>query len=147
MISYPASRSARATTLRPRSCPSSPGFASRRRKALAISSIVSDDRGFAVLAVHAPQHPADLSQGHVGFDALQDRVHGVARAFGRTSQGVQTTPSPRSVAIAAYPLRACHLPALDIRIDAQDRDRPLFGYRKRVAADPDMLPTSDLPLV
>src|SRR5262245_4254665 len=45
MTSYPASASARATTLAPRSCPSSPAFATRMRSLRFTPEILSDSRG------------------------------------------------------------------------------------------------------
>src|SRR3990170_4667076 len=99
MTSKPASRSARATTLAPRSCPSSPGLATMILIfASAMSPIPyplsrhSDDRRLAVLTVHRAEDVADLADRDTGAHGVDDAVHGVLPRFGRAPQGVQRPP-------------------------------------------------------
>src|SRR5574337_1133200 len=104
MTSKPASRKARATTLAPRSWPSSPGLAiTIRIFGSVIDSILScphrrisrpklsstpvlpraswgdgsNDGRFLVLSVHGPKDVTDLADRRLGLHALHHLIHGV----------------------------------------------------------------------
>src|SRR5579884_198852 len=98
MTSMPASRSARAMILAPRSCPSRPGFATTTRifpatarsvtegpkshvrcqtPDVAASSRASEDGGLTPRAPHFAQRVAHLAHRHVGARGLHDRLHQV----------------------------------------------------------------------
>src|SRR4030042_5409148 len=82
MTSKPASLSAWATTLAPRSCPSRPGFA-MRIVAIFMFSPPSENRDARlVLAEDVPQSLTDLAQRGVDFHRLQNRGHEIIRGFG-----------------------------------------------------------------
>src|SRR4029077_9735831 len=86
MTSMPASRNARAITLAPRSCPSSPGLATSTRIRLFIQS---DRARFPIGAEHIPQSVTDFTERRVSADSVQNVRHGVFRTLGRASQGIQ----------------------------------------------------------
>src|SRR5207245_1193184 len=88
MTSMPASRSARAITLAPRSCPSRPGLATSTRIGL---FIWSDRARFLIGAEHIPQSVTDLTQRRVGADSIQDVRHRVLRTLSRAPETVQCT--------------------------------------------------------
>src|SRR5437899_6808575 len=118
MTSMPASRSAMATTLAPRSCPSRPGLATRTRMGLTgfvilrsrsdegpsaaavtkkVLRFAQDDRREArsddirrlVLSEHFAQRVADLADGGIGAHRLQDGWHQVVRALGGARQRLE----------------------------------------------------------
>src|SRR5450759_1902008 len=127
MTSMPASRRARAMTLAPRSCPSSPGLAMTTRirrmvtsEACAFRRAVlptnrcggvlaasrepegagrpSHHRHFFVFAPHVAECVAHLAHGGVGADRLEDRLHRVARPGADVAQPVERA---RDVAVVA----------------------------------------------
>src|SRR6185436_9604433 len=97
----PASRSARAITFAPRSCPSSPGLAittlSRRIYwrpssfdfSLDPLSQPLDDRHFFVLAPRIAQGVAHLAKRSVGADGVENRRHQVFRGGGGRPQPIE----------------------------------------------------------
>src|SRR5215813_4384117 len=89
MTSMPASRSAAATTLAPRSCPSSPGLPTSTRilrctsRPFPLSPSVrasSEDRALHVVAEHLAHRVPDLALGCVGPRAVEDLLHEVGLA-------------------------------------------------------------------
>src|SRR3972149_1048836 len=163
MTSHPASRSARATTLMPRSCPSRPGLASRIRRARPMVLLTcstrqrrpddpvgrrrgSNDRGLAVLAVNSPQHAADLAERGVRAHALQDVVHGIFRAYGGSAQGVQSALHLYAIALGAHAPRPVDLPPLHRGINLQRGNGGIFGDDEVVDPHDNPLPTLDLLL-
>src|SRR5919205_427048 len=102
MTSMPASRSARAMILAPRSCPSRPGFATTTRIFPAIApEPTSEDRRLAPRAPDLAQRVAHLAHRHVGTRAGEDRLHEVAVVARR----VLLQPGQRS-------LRSCRVAPL-----------------------------------
>src|SRR2546430_10360411 len=101
MTSNPAARSAGATTLAPRSWPSSPGLATSTRGAN------SENHGLLELAPGFAQHVGDLAQGAVGLDGVDQHRH-------------QVVIAPRLGADLAQ--EPSHLPPLAL---APDRGQPL----------------------
>src|SRR5512140_1037815 len=72
MTSKPASRMALATTLAPRSCPSSPAFATKTRIFRAMnSSSRLEDRRLAVDAESPAERVADLPQRGLGANGVE----------------------------------------------------------------------------
>src|SRR4030095_13225460 len=112
----PASRSARAMTLAPRSCPSSPGLAIRTRILGAVESMAlpqpqryeehkgrhegawSEHGGFFIFPPDLAQRVAHLAERGVRAGGLEDRVHQVARAAGGLLQRAQRRRDPLLVA-------------------------------------------------
>src|SRR5260370_16646960 len=86
MTSIPASRNARAITLAPRSCPSSPGLATNTRIGLFIQS---DRARFPIGAEHIPQSVTDFTERRVTADSVQNVRHGVLRPFGPAPHDIQ----------------------------------------------------------
>src|SRR6267154_2936513 len=92
----PASRSAAATTLAPRSCPSSPGLATSTRigrcfleAGLTRGEPWLEEHGLAVRAPHALQRVTDLVQRAVGAGAIEHRADNVLVFLGRPLQGFE----------------------------------------------------------
>src|SRR3954454_24467670 len=73
MTSIPASRSARAMTFAPRSCPSRPGFATSTRIFLSLML----EGGLLVESVNVAQRVADFAERGVGAHRLDGRGHRV----------------------------------------------------------------------
>src|SRR5829696_1185836 len=99
MTSIPASRSARAMILAPRSWPSRPGLATTTRsRVVAGRSLVAltvcslEDRCLAVGAEDLLQRGDGLALGGVGASALQQRRHQVAVRLG--SRLLELTQQP-----------------------------------------------------
>src|SRR6058998_545270 len=88
MTSIPASRSAAATTLAPRSCPSRPGLPTSTRILRGIDS-PSELRALDVIAEHLAHRVPDLALGGVGAGTVQDARHQVVRARGLARRGGQ----------------------------------------------------------
>src|SRR4051812_41282645 len=84
MTSMPASRSARAITLAPRSWPSRPGLAMTTR-----IFCILDEGDFFVLSPDLAQRVAHLANGGVGADAVEERGHRVALPARRLFQRVE----------------------------------------------------------
>src|ERR687894_2279453 len=95
MTSIPASRSARAMTFAPRSCPSSPGFATRTRIFLSLML----ESWLLVESVNVAQRVADFAERGVGADGLDGRGHrvlvvarGAAQSFERVRDRAFVAP-------------------------------------------------------
>src|SRR5581483_6412848 len=82
MTSNPASRSARATSLAPRSWPSRPGLATSTRTGSSVTMPPSEGRRLLVLAPHVLQLALDLADRAVLLDATDQRRHEVRVAAG-----------------------------------------------------------------
>src|SRR5204863_9593321 len=130
MTSIPASRSARAMTLAPRSWPSSPGFAMMTRSfrfaiplervrsipisaggppfAMPICTFICklqlDHRHFLVLAPHVPQRIAQLAERRVGADRIEDGRHQVIGGRRRGPHAVERATDQIGVAGRPQPL-------------------------------------------
>src|SRR6185295_7579035 len=112
MTSIPASRSARATTFAPRSCPSSPGFAMSTRILRPVPAgpgvviaptteavaFASEDRGFFVFAPDLAQGVAHLAQRGVRAGRFDHGVHEVVAAARGAAQALQRGVHARVVA-------------------------------------------------
>src|SRR5688572_19364187 len=112
----PASRSARAITLAPRSWPSRPGLAMTTLSLrIVVGSVlcavgrlhtahcslvttVSDYRHLFVLPPHLPKGVADLAHSRVGADRLDDRRHQIGRAIRGGSKGIERPENAIAVA-------------------------------------------------
>src|SRR5437016_3216189 len=102
MTSIPASLSARAITLAPRSWPSRPGFAITTRS-LRISPFrerrsSSDDRNLFVFAPYVAQRVAQLTNRGVRPDGVENGRHQVVRAARGGAQRVERRLHPVVVA-------------------------------------------------
>src|SRR5690606_21429003 len=161
MTSMPASRSARAMTFAPRSCPSRPGLATKTRILRWETAAVGNDAtsywtGFSrrlqnldliVFAKDGPQLVHDLAQGGVGPHRLQDGRHQVFGARGRLPHPGQGRPHPAGVPLPPHPGQALPLLGFDFRPDLQDGDRRLLVDGVGVDADDDLLARLDAALV
>src|SRR5580693_6731849 len=106
MTSMPASRSARAMTLAPRSWPSSPGFAITTRSFLKRSPQPTyppappalNDRHFFVLAPHAAERVAHLPHRRIGADGIENARHQVLRRARRRCERVERPRDGRAIA-------------------------------------------------
>src|SRR5687767_835870 len=119
MTSIPASRNARAITLAPRSCPSSPGLAMITRSFRIWANLqsifnlqseignftISDYRHFFIFAPDLAERVAHLAEGGVGAYRLQDLGHDVVGAAGRRLQAVERAAH---AAVIAGPLQRLH---------------------------------------
>src|SRR5579862_2586413 len=94
MTSMPASRSARAITLAPRSWPSSPGLATSTR----IGGFILYVRRFLVRPEHFAQGIADLTQRGVCAYRIQDERHSVLGSLGGSAQRVEGLAHPAIIA-------------------------------------------------
>src|SRR2546428_5920700 len=119
MTSMPASRSARAITLAPRSCPSRPGLATNTRIGLFIKS---DCARFLIGAEHIPQSGTDLAQRRVGADGVQDVRHRILRTLSRAPETVQGATHLRPVPPLPQRRQFTHLAFVRCLIDLQDLD-------------------------
>src|SRR5918997_4628631 len=124
MTSIPASRSARAMTLAPRSWPSSPGLATRTRIFL---SLMLEGR-LLVESVNVAQRVADFAERGVDADGVDGRGHRVvARARGL----LQLFERVRDGAVVAPRLRlfeALELLFADGLVDDEDGDFGLLAF-------------------
>src|SRR5690348_3540702 len=122
MTSMPASRSARAMILAPRSCPSSPGLATTTRIFFSVAGGIEaagilKNWSFAVAAEHGLQSADHLALGHFRTRRLDQQRHqvltGIARRLGQRLE----RPS-RGIGIPALPdrLDSLHLLGLEGRI-------------------------------
>src|SRR6187455_1717047 len=90
MTSMPASRSARAITLAPRSWPSRPGLAMTTLSFLIGAGAWGlDDRDFFVLAPDVAQRVAHLAHCRIGADGVEDAWHQVLACSCCGAQGVE----------------------------------------------------------
>src|ERR1700761_2649018 len=134
MTSIPASRNARAMIFAPRSCPSSPGFATTTRKGLFIvlisrraSSI--DDR-CAILTKYLPQHVANLADGGLGPDGAHHGRHHIGGAHGSFLPLFEGT-SP----LRGRPRAANGLSALDLTLGEARVEHEGFEGQRRLRID------------
>src|SRR5579862_3706244 len=81
----PASRSARAITLAPRSWPSSPGLATSTR----IGRFILNVGRFLVRTEHTAKGIADFAERGIRAHGIEQERHGVLRAFGGLLQRVE----------------------------------------------------------
>src|SRR3712207_3066462 len=157
----PASRSARAMILAPRSCPSRPGLATTTRilrpeppasAAAGLSAVPSmrrgslEDGGLRIGAEDLLQGGHDLALGGVHAGAVEQRVHQVAVALRDLlelrERGLDLDAAPAR----ADPLEAIDLLALERRVDAQDLELGLVVVAVAVHAHDDPLAAVDLLL-
>src|SRR5215470_18751768 len=132
MTSNPPSRSARAIIFAPRSCPSSPGFATRILSRL--SAITSNPAWVAIYAELDAKDFADLADRDLAAHGLEYRLHQV---FVRTTgfgDARQRFAHLGRIALALHLAHALHLPLLDSWFDLEGLDRNFLGYR--VLVDP-----------
>src|SRR6188472_3071858 len=144
MTSMPASRSARAITFAPRSCPSSPGLAMMTRSFLKSKSsnpeiLKSSNYGhFLVLAPYVPQRIAHLAERRVSADRLEDRRHRIGAIPGAGAQRIERT---RDAAGIARLLDLIDLLELALRrrlVDIENLDRGVIVLDVLVHADDDL---------
>src|SRR2546421_1299392 len=88
MTSIPASRSARATTLAPRSCPSKPGFAISTRIFFGIRFASVEER-LLPDAEDLAHHVDDLPEGRLRADRVEDEGHRVLVSLARLPQAIE----------------------------------------------------------
>src|SRR5262245_59204017 len=164
MTSIPASRSARAMTLAPRSCPSRPGLAmttrifrmwfgpadpdatrSPQRRALGSVRLEPDldQRDFLVFAPHLAERIAHLADGRIGADAIEQRIHRVGVRTGRTAERVERARDRVVVARAPQRLETRELRFGGRLVDVENRVRRLVVLDVVVDADDDLLPPLD----
>src|SRR3954463_14377430 len=126
MTSMPASRSARAMTLAPRSWPSRPGFA-MTTLIFCMSDLVppSDQGNFLVLAPHLAQRVAHLADRRVSADAVHQRIHGVPAAARRLAAPRRRSLHALFGACRARRVEPRPLPIGGALVDIQDRQRRL----------------------
>src|SRR5215472_2077442 len=125
----PASRSARAMTLAPRSWPSRPAFATRMRIGRAM---LLDERRFAIAAEDRHERFRDLAQRRFALDALEIVRHEIFVSFGSALEGGKRRLDLRTVARGAERFDALALLDLDRAIDLEQRYRMLFFYHEIV---------------
>ena len=122
MTSMPASRSARAMTLAPRSCPSSPGLAMTTLKSFASIRSIGD---FFVLAPHLAERVAHLADGGIGADGVEDRRHqvaaSVAAVVAHPIERAALTRSPSRVRRSFSSFASCVSPARLVDVENLDR--------------------------
>src|SRR5579862_138249 len=118
MTSMPASRRAAATTLAPRSCPSSPGLATSTRIGR-MNQLKSEEHGLAICAKHRLERGTDLVERAVPARAFQDVGEEILRPLRRHTKALQScltrcVVSPRTQLSHPLPLRS-----IDLRADLQ----------------------------
>src|ERR1035437_6535872 len=142
----PASRSARAITLAPRSCPSRHGLATSTPIGRGIKGYRLKARSFLPGAENVAYGVADFAQRGVGAYRVQDERHGVPGSFGRALQRIQRFPYTAIIAPRAQ-RRQFFLLALGRRLaDPQHVDPLVFGLEP-VDAHDDALAVFHLALV
>src|SRR6266568_5786829 len=114
MTSMPASRSADAMTLAPRSWPSRPGLPTRMR-----ARRMSELRRH-VGAEHAPERGRDLADGRVGAHRLDDRRHEVGGPARLGLEPAEGAVGGGLVALGAHAAHARDLLALELERHAVD---------------------------
>src|SRR5207253_3940500 len=110
MTSMPASRSARAITLAPRSCPSRPGLAMTTRIFCTLKPDTSNYRRFFVFSPDVPQRVAHFAHGCIGPHGVNEQRHRVGRTARPILQGVQRGPNARVVARLPQLIELAKLP-------------------------------------
>src|SRR6266508_151342 len=99
MTSIPASRSARAITLAPRSWPSRPGLATKTRilpwfasvftRGISWRDVYTLDRRLLINAINIPKGRTDFSESRISADGFNGRRHRVIAMFGSRSQAIK----------------------------------------------------------
>src|SRR5688572_7111057 len=140
MTSMPASRSARAMTLAPRSWPSRPGLAMTTR-ILRIYSL--HQRHFFVLSPHVPQRIAHLADGRVGPHAVEERLHGIAGADRGVPQRVERAAHGIGVPGLAQRFEPLELDVPRALVDVQNRVWRLVVLHEVVDSDDDLVAALD----
>src|SRR5215472_238228 len=107
MTSNPPSRSARAIIFAPRSCPSSPGFATRILSLLSAMSL--DPARVAIDPELLAKDVAYLTHGRLAADRFQYRLHQVLTRTARLGHPRQRLTQRNRVAIALHLAHALHL--------------------------------------
>src|SRR5688500_18307425 len=142
MTSMPASRSALATVLAPRSCPSSPGLPT---STLILSSLIaclapcSEDPRLVVLAEFLAQHAGDLAQRAPGVRGGDEALEQVGAVAAGLAHRVERRLGGARVALAAQLGQARALLALDRGVDAVQLDLGRALALVDVAVDADDL--------
>src|SRR5690349_17338321 len=149
----PASRSARAMTLAPRSCPSSPGLAMttlslRTRQSAprtshpalciphsAIRTPQSNDRHLFVLAPDLTKRVAHLADRRVGAHGVEDRRHEVLARLRGGAQAIEGLRDRAAVARPAQPLELGELRFGRRLVDVEDLDGRFVRLHEVVDAD------------
>src|SRR5580704_10303175 len=144
MTSMPASRNARAITLAPRSCPSSPGLATNTRIGLFIQS---DRARFPIGAEHIPQSVADFAERRISAYSVQNIRHSVLRTLGRALQGIQRPGYPRSIPSGPQRRQLAYLALTCGLIDLKDLDGFLAIRLERIDTYDNLITSFNLPLV
>src|SRR5688572_14048473 len=125
MTSIPPSRSARAMTLAPRSCPSRPGLAMTTRIFWAMGQL--DYRLLDVLSPDVAQRVAHLADRGVGADRLEQQGHRIGVADGPVAQGLEGPGDTGAVARPPQRLELRQLGLASRLVDIQDTDRLVIG--------------------
>src|SRR5207247_2445187 len=128
----PASRSARAITLAPRSWPSRPGLAITTRSFL-------DNGDFLVLAPHCAEHVAHFADGRVRPDGVENRRHQVAAARGRFAHPIEGAPHSVRVSRSLHLLELRKLRVPRPLIDIERLDMRLVLLHEVVDADDELV--------
>src|SRR5262245_27287861 len=129
MTSMPASRSARTSTFAPRSCPSSPGLATRTRMRCwsAISLILPGDSDIYLAAIRMIRIGIDAPRDDAPRLEADDR--GVASLAERLAALVQRFRAPAH-------LDAAHQPRLRLHIVHNEGDEPVAPDIAQLLAPP-----------
>src|SRR5262249_30771277 len=144
MTSKPASRSARAMILAPRSWPSRPGLATRIRSG---RTALSEPGRVAILAEDLAVEIGYLAQRAARLHRRHERRHQVlARAGGVAHPGERLAGGGR-VALPLHPPHPVGLPRLDLERHTQQLRRALLGHLVAVHAHHGLLAPIDLALV
>src|SRR3989442_3813649 len=148
MPSIPASLRTRAMNLAPRSCPSSPGLAmrTRMRRPGPGRAVMLHHHVLAVLAEDDAQLVADLAEGRLPVDGIDDQGHEVVAGGGGAAEPGERRAHVLLVAPGAEAAQSLHLLALERRVDAQDGDRRTGVVAVPVDTDHDALARVDLAL-
>src|ERR1700730_2026913 len=144
MTSIPASRSARAITLAPRSCPSSPGLATNTRIGLFIQS---DRARFPIGAEHIPQSVTDFTERRVSADSVQNVRHRVLRTLGRAPQGIERSGYSPLIPSRPQHRQLAYLALMRRLIDLKDLDGFLAIRLERIDTYDNLITSFNLPLV
>src|SRR5260370_4078357 len=144
MTSIPASRNARAITLAPRSCPSSPGLATNTRIGLFIQS---DRARLRIGAEHIPQRFTDVTERGVSADSVQNVRHAVLRTLGRAPQGIQRSGYAPLIPSRPQRRQLAYLALMRRLIDLKDLDGFLAIRLERIDTYDNLITSFNLPLV
>src|ERR1043166_1773338 len=118
MTSMPASRSARAMTFAPRSCPSRPGFATSTR----IFRVDILEGGLFVDAEHVAQRGTNLTESGVSAHGFNRRGHRVLVSRGDELEFIQCIGNCARVALCASLFETFDLVRAHGIVDHEDRN-------------------------